>query len=102
MSNADADVNYAAWSGMAYTTALAGGYIADKYLGRYLTILVFCFIYVIGLILVVIGAHPDSLDKATFFLGMYIVALGTGGIKPNVSTLGADQFDERFPIEKKG
>ena len=101
MNNADADIQFNLWSGMAYTMPLLGGYIADKYLGRYLTILVFCVIYVIGLVVVVIGAHPDSLDKATFFLGMYIVAIGTGGIKPNVSTLGADQFDERFPIEKK-
>ena len=101
MSNADADIQFNLWSGMAYTMSLLGGYIADKYLGRYLTILVFCIIYVIGLIVVVIGAHPDHLDKATFFLGMYIVAIATGGIKPNVSTLGADQFDERFPKEKK-
>jgi dipeptide/tripeptide permease len=27
---------------------------------------------------------------------MYVIALGTGGIKPNVSTMGADQFDERY------
>ena len=26
---------------------------------------------------------------------------GTGGIKPNVSTLGADQFDERYSVDRK-
>ena len=31
---------------------------------------------------------------ALFFTALYIVALGTGGIKPNVSTFGADQFDD--------
>jgi dipeptide/tripeptide permease len=31
------------------------------------------------------------------FLGLYTVALGTGGIKPNVSAFGADQFDTRNP-----
>jgi len=34
-------------------------------------------------------------------LGMYIIALGTGGIKPNVSTLGADQFDERYSQDRR-
>ena len=32
---------------------------------------------------------------------MYIIAIGTGGIKPNVSTLGADQFDIRYKQDRK-
>ena len=32
---------------------------------------------------------------------MYIIAIGTGGIKPNVSTLGADQFDMRYKQDRK-
>jgi peptide/histidine transporter 3/4 len=39
-----------------------------------------------------------------FFMAMYIVALGTGGIKPNVSTMGAEQFDDSCPedlVEKE-
>ena len=28
--------------------------------------------------------------------GMYVVALGAGGIKPNCSTMGADQFDLNY------
>ena len=31
----------------------------------------------------------------------YIVALGTGGIKPNVSTMGADQFDDNYAQDRK-
>ncbi len=40
MSNAEADVQYSAWSGVCYITPLIGGYLADKYLGRYNAILV--------------------------------------------------------------
>jgi dipeptide/tripeptide permease len=40
MSNAEADVQYSAWSGVCYITPLIGGYLADKYLGRYKAILV--------------------------------------------------------------
>ena len=29
----------------------------------------------------------------------YLIAVGTGGIKPCVSTFGADQFDEANPVE---
>lgn len=37
---------------------------------------------------------------AVFFLGLYLIALGTGGIKPCVSSFGADQFDDTDPQER--
>lgn len=100
-SNAEADVQYSAWSGVCYVTPLLGGYIADTYLGRYRAILVFCCIYLLGLIMVVIGSIPGDVNPAFFFPAIYIVALGTGGIKPNVSTMGADQFDDRYSKDRR-
>lgn len=46
----------------------------------------------------------SSAQYAIFFFGLYLVALGTGGIKPCVSSFGADQFDDTDPVEsvKKG
>lgn len=38
---------------------------------------------------------------AVFFIGLYLIALGTGGIKPCVSSFGADQFDDTDPQERK-
>lgn len=35
-----------------------------------------------------------------FYCALYIIALGTGGTKPNISTMGADQFDEFEPKER--
>jgi dipeptide/tripeptide permease len=61
-------------------------------------------LYVLGLFLCTYAAHPNVLgddpDRAStesvvlFFLALFFgVALGSGGIKPNVVVLGAEQFD---------
>lgn len=35
-----------------------------------------------------------------FYCALYIIAVGTGGTKPNISTMGADQFDQFEPKER--
>lgn len=35
------------------------------------------------------------------FVALYLIALGTGGIKPCVSSFGADQFEDTDEVEKK-
>ncbi|KAM0913540.1 hypothetical protein ACQ4PT_012101 [Festuca glaucescens] len=49
-----------------------------------------------------VSACPEAslLQNDTFFLGLYMIALGTGGIKPCVSSFGADQFDDSDPTER--
>nr|CAB3501476.1 unnamed protein product [Digitaria exilis] len=42
------------------------------------------------------GSPPQSV---VFFLGLYLMAIGAGGIKPCVSSFGADQFDDSSPAE---
>ncbi|KAK3444551.1 hypothetical protein EUGRSUZ_A01361 [Eucalyptus grandis] len=42
----------------------------------------------------------SALQIGIFYLALYIIAAGTGGTKPNISTLGADQFDDFEPKER--
>jgi dipeptide/tripeptide permease len=44
-----------------------------------------------------IGQDASALQLAALFGALGVIALGTGGIKPNVSAFGADQFDETDP-----
>lgn len=40
------------------------------------------------------------MQLAVFYGSLYTLAVGTGGTKPNISTIGADQFDDFDPKEK--
>ncbi|XP_022744841.1 protein NRT1/ PTR FAMILY 8.1-like [Durio zibethinus] len=113
--NVTASNNVTNWSGTCYITPLIGAFLADAYLGRYWTIACFSIIYVFGMALLTLSAsvtglkpscngddcHPTVGQSAVFFLALYMIALGTGGIKPCVSSFGADQFDETDDTERK-
>ncbi|KAH7290929.1 hypothetical protein KP509_30G069700 [Ceratopteris richardii] len=111
-SNSTALVNATNWAGTCYITTLIGAFLADAYLGRYLTIAVFSAIYFVGMVLLTLTTAIPSLvppkndaasigQLAVFYAALYLIALGTGGIKPCVSSFGADQFDENDEVEKK-
>lgn len=46
------------------------------------------------------NCYATSSQTAVCFAALYLVALGTGGIKPCVSSYGADQFDDADEVEK--
>lgn len=43
----------------------------------------------------------SSLQITFFYISLYTIAIGAGGTKPNISTFGADQFDDYNIGEKK-
>nr|B0S6T2.1 RecName: Full=Solute carrier family 15 member 2; AltName: Full=Peptide transporter 2; Short=PEPT2 [Danio rerio] len=89
---------YHAFSGLCYFTPLLGALIADSWLGKFKTIIYLSIVYVIGHVVKSVGAIPDVGDStvhiALSMVGLGLIALGTGGIKPCVAAFGGDQFDE--------
>lgn len=106
--------NVSNWAGSVWMMPLVGAYVADAYLGRYWTFVVASCIYLLGMCLLTLAVSLPSLSpppctqgivgencpkatplqKGIFFLALYTISLGNGGTKANISTLGADQFDE--------
>ncbi|KAJ3708840.1 hypothetical protein LUZ61_012545 [Rhynchospora tenuis] len=109
--------------GISQASSVLGGFLADAYLGRYWTIAIFTTIYLLGLTGITLCATmpifmPDqtNCDKLATLLGtctpakpwqmlylntvLYVAAFGAAGIRPCVSSFGADQFDERSPHYK--
>ncbi|KAJ6852035.1 protein NRT1/ PTR FAMILY 5.2-like [Iris pallida] len=105
----EASNNVTNWVGTVYLTPILGAVIADAYLGRYWTFVIGSVIYLSGMCLISLAVSvsplkPSScasncepatpLQLGAFFGGLYVVAFGNGGTKPNISTMGAEQFDE--------
>lgn len=74
-----------------YFFPLLGGWLSDRFFGKYRTILWVSLIYCLGqACLAYFVDHP-----AGFYAGLFLIALGSGGIKPLVSTFMGDQFDQK-------
>uniref|UniRef100_A0ACD5UVQ1 Uncharacterized protein n=1 Tax=Avena sativa TaxID=4498 RepID=A0ACD5UVQ1_AVESA len=106
-SNVDAARNVSTWIGTCFFTPLIGAFLADAYWGRYSTVVVFLSVYITGMFVTTLSAAlflPSSdnsgIHRVAVYLGLYLVALGTGGIKSCSSALGADQFDAADPVER--
>lgn len=85
---------YTTFSMMVYFTCIFGGIISDNWLGKFRTILYLSIVYAIGSIVVAIGAIPTVTNSPAIFLyiGLVLIGVGSGGIKPCVSAFGGDQF----------
>ncbi|KNC83440.1 hypothetical protein SARC_04305 [Sphaeroforma arctica JP610] len=91
----------AVFSMLSYVTTILGGFVADSYLGRYKTIVLFSFIYVVGVCVTVVTSIPSIMNVQLYLVGtLMLVSLGTGGIKANINNFGADQYDLRIPGEQ--
>ncbi|OVA09697.1 Proton-dependent oligopeptide transporter family [Macleaya cordata] len=103
--------------GISQASSVLGGFLADAYLGRYWTIAIFSTIYLAGLTGITLCAtmnifvpNQDECNQLSLLLGhceqakpwqmmylyavLYITGFGAAGIRPCVSSFGADQFDE--------
>lgn len=90
---------YGYYTMFVYLMSIPGGLIADKWLGQKKTVM-------LGGVLLVLG-HTALAFQFTwaFYLGLVLIVLGVGGLKPNISTMvgglyppGDDRRDKGFTI----
>lgn len=89
-----ATIIYHAFSMFAYFFPLLGAMVADSWLGKYRTILYLSSVYAFGQ-LILSGSSVPMLNlpvRELSIVGLLLIALGTGGIKPCVTAFGGDQF----------
>ncbi|WP_437561897.1 POT family MFS transporter [Sorangium sp. So ce542] len=85
-----AKANYHLFVSACYFFPLLGGFLSDRFFGKYRTILWLSLIYCAGHACLAIFERSPS----GFYAGLALIALGSGGIKPCVSAHVGDQFSE--------
>ncbi|XP_068634586.1 protein NRT1/ PTR FAMILY 8.3-like [Aristolochia californica] len=114
--NASIASSITTWAGTSLLTPILGAVMADSYWGRYQTIFISALVYLLGTVIVTLSAFLSFLkspscdgnscpaateaQKLVFFSGLYLVAIGSGGVKSSLLPLGGDQFDDEDPVEK--
>jgi POT family proton-dependent oligopeptide transporter len=71
-----------------YFFPLFGGYLADRFLGKYRVIFWLSLLYCVGQFC--LALFVDNVYG--FYTGLFLISLGSGGIKPCVSAMVGDQF----------
>jgi POT family proton-dependent oligopeptide transporter len=95
MSQAEAQEHYHTFSSWVYLFPIAGAILSDAFIGKYRIIVAVSVIYCLGhLALALMGS--GGLSAANWlWVGLFLIALGSGGIKPCVSAHVGDQFGSR-------
>lgn len=72
-----------------YFFPLLGGWLADRLWGKYNVIFWLSLVYCVGQGMLALFVD----NRAGFYTGLFLIALGSGGIKPCISSFVGDQFD---------
>ncbi|XP_063725784.1 solute carrier family 15 member 1-like [Symsagittifera roscoffensis] len=93
---------YHTFAMMCYLTPIFGAIVADTWWGKYQTILIFSLVYAVGHVVKAVSTVPIWFSHnemvAGTILGLSLIALGTGGIKPCVCAFGGDQIPQDKPL----
>jgi POT family proton-dependent oligopeptide transporter len=87
---------YGLYTSMVYMTSLPGGWVADQFLGQRRAVL-------IGGIVIALGHFSMAFTALPFFyVGLVLIVLGTGLLKPNISSMVGSLYAEGDPRRDSG
>jgi POT family proton-dependent oligopeptide transporter len=81
-----------------YFFPLLGGWLADRFFGKYQTVFWMSIVYCLGH--ACLAMFEDN--RTGFYAGLALIAFGSGGIKPLVVSFVGDQFDQSNKHLAKG
>ncbi|MDF1826383.1 MAG: POT family MFS transporter [Verrucomicrobiales bacterium] len=91
LSDAEATKHFHDFVSLVYLTPIFGALLADLFFGKYRIIMVLSVVYCLGhAVLALMGIVGDA--QWWLIAGLWLISIGSGGIKPCVSAHVGDQF----------
>ncbi|GFU03392.1 hypothetical protein NPIL_388151 [Nephila pilipes] len=83
------------YKGFSSFMPLFGGILADSWLGKFKVIIYLSILYAFGNFILTVGPIPNNLftSRAVSLVGLFIIAIGTGSIRPCITAFVGDQFE---------
>ncbi|TDB72292.1 peptide MFS transporter [Micromonospora sp. KC723] len=96
MRESTANAVYGSYNAMVYLMALPGGWVADRLIGARRSVLW-------GGVIIAAGHYVMAVPTGwSVFAGMTLIVLGTGLLKPNISTMVGDLYERDSPRRDAG
>lgn len=92
MSNAEAQEHYHTFNAWVYFFPIFGALISDAITGKYPIILWVSMLYCLGHLSLALMGTPGISPDVWMWIGLILISIGSGGIKPCVSAHVGDQF----------
>ena len=101
MSKEQSSIIYGGFLGLCYLTPMLGGFVADRFLGNRLCIMLGGLMMAVGQMLLFFSASifSDNLElaKTLLYVALGIIIFGNGFFKPNISSM----VSSLYPKEEK-
>ena len=95
-NNASASAIYGIYAASVYLATLPGGWIGDNILGQQKTILY-------GGVIIMFGHLSLAIPNInSFYIGLILVVLGTGLLKPNISAIVGELYENNPEMRQSG
>ncbi|MBI1731661.1 MAG: peptide MFS transporter [Gammaproteobacteria bacterium] len=95
MSREAAGAIYGLYTGAVYLCSLPGGWVADRLIGQRQAVFCGGIFIMLGNFVLAIPATP-----VVFYFGLFIIVIGVGLLKPNISAIVGALYDRRSAAQR--